>query len=154
MSRVYTLERTTLIRAPLADVFDFFSDPRNLAVLTPADLGFRIIAAPPKPMKAGDTIDYVIKPFLGIPVKWRTVITEWQPGVMFADAQARGPYRSWLHTHTFRETADGVVMHDDVKYELPLGVLGRLFGAALVRRQLEAIFAFRAAAIAKRFGSS
>jgi ligand-binding SRPBCC domain-containing protein len=61
--------------------------------------------------------------------------------------QARGPYKSWRHTHTFRETADGIEMVDRVEYELPFGILGRLAAGSLVRRELERIFEYRGRAI-------
>jgi ligand-binding SRPBCC domain-containing protein len=69
--------------------------------------------------------------------------------VRFVDAQLRGPYALWVHTHTFE--ADGpnaVVISDDVRYALPFGPLGALAHAAFVRRDLERIFDYRAQAVA------
>ncbi|HEY0142879.1 MAG TPA: SRPBCC family protein [Thermoanaerobaculia bacterium] len=143
-------ERTTRIAAPIADVFAFFGAPANLGRITPPEMGFRITDGPDRPLRAGDRISYRIR-IMGIPIHWRTLITRWEDSVAFADLQERGPYRYWLHTHTFRDLGNEVEMHDLVEYELPLGVLGRLFGGWFVRRQLEAIFDYRADVIDATF---
>lgn len=152
MSRRSILEQTTHIDAPLTDVFAFFSSPVNLARITPPDMGFRVTEGPDRALRQDDRIHYAIR-VLGVPLRWTTRITLWRDGEAFTDFQERGPYRYWLHTHTFREAAGGVEMHDRVEYELPFGLLGRIFGTPIVRRQLEAIFAFRATAIREIFSA-
>jgi ligand-binding SRPBCC domain-containing protein len=142
----YVLERTTFIAAPLAEVFDFFSVHENLQRITPPKMRFRITASPGPRLKQGDRIEYAMK-FFGVPLRWTTLITIWRENEAFADLQERGPFRYWLHTHTFRAKDGGVEMHDRIDYQLPLGVLGRLFGAWLVRQQLEAIFDYRGEAL-------
>jgi hypothetical protein len=145
------LERTTILHASLADVFDFFSDARNLAHLTPPSMHFRIVSAPDRPLREGDRTRYRMR-IAGIPVGWTTLITAWREHESFSDLQERGPYRYWLHTHSFRQTSPEVVeMHDRVEYELPFGPLGRLFGGWFVRRQLAAVFDYREEAIRHRF---
>jgi hypothetical protein len=147
---VTRFERTTRIDAPLAGVFEFFSAPANLARITPPEMGFRIVSGPDRPLREGDRIEYSIRVF-GIPLRWTTLITLWRDGEAFADLQERGPYRYWLHTHTFRKVDGAVEMHDLVEYELPFGLLGRIFGGRLVARQLEKIFEHRARVITDVF---
>ena len=144
-------ERTTHIAAPVARVFEFFSAPANLARITPPEMGFRITSGPDRPLRQGDRVQYAIRVF-GFPMRWTTLITLWRDGEAFADLQERGPYKYWLHTHTFRETQQGVEMRDVVEYELPFGILGRLAGGWLVARQLEKIFDYRAKVIREVFG--
>jgi ligand-binding SRPBCC domain-containing protein len=64
------------------------------------------------------------------------------------DAQVRGPYRLWRHTHTFERRPDGTLVRDHVSYEIPLGPLGELAHRLLVRRDLAQIFDYRQAAVA------
>lgn len=150
MTRRYSFERTTHIDAPLAEVFSFFSMHENLQRITPARMRFRIIQSPDPRLKEGDRIEYALR-FLGVPLRWTTLITRFRENDVFADLQERGPFRYWLHTHTFRAVDGSVEMHDRVEYELPLGLLGRVFGAALVARQLRTVFEFRAEAIRAAF---
>ena len=147
---MFTLERETLIPAARSEVFAFFSDPGNLARITPPSLGFEIVDAPHRPLRAGDRIRYRIR-LLGVPVPWVSHITEWNEGTRFVDEQERGPYRLWRHEHTLRAADRGVLMRDRVEYDLPLGAIGRFFGGRWVRRNLQQIFDYRAQAIREIF---
>jgi ligand-binding SRPBCC domain-containing protein len=99
----------------------------------------------------GMLIDYKVKPLLGIPMHWQTEIKSVDKPHRFTDTQLKGPYRLWEHTHTFIQTDKGVLMKDEVKYQLPLGPLGSLAHALLVRKKLQALFRFRKAAIERIF---
>jgi ligand-binding SRPBCC domain-containing protein len=134
--------------APIQRVFGFFEDPRNLGRITPPWLNFKIVDPDKVRMRAGAEIDYVIR-WQGLPMKWKTVIRRYDPPFSFVDEQERGPYTLWHHEHTFAETAEGVVIRDQVDYKLPLGVLGEIAHAVMVKRQLLEIFRFRQKAIAE-----
>ncbi len=149
---IHTLKRKQSFAYPIGDVFRFFQSPENLARITPPWLSFRVLTPPPVEMKQGALIDYTIQ-WMGISVRWKTMITEYAPPYRFVDQQMRGPYSLWHHTHMFVEREDGTDMTDEVQYVLPLGVLGNLAHVFLVRRQLENIFSYRAKAIAEIFPS-
>ncbi len=135
------LEQEMSVPRPINEVFAFFADAGNLERITPPELRFRILTTPPIEMKAGTLIDYRLRLF-GMPVAWRTLISDWSPPDRFVDKQIRGPYREWIHTHTFEETPSGTLIRDEVLYRLPLGFLG-LPAQPLVRLQLHRIFAYR-----------
>ena len=138
--------------APRERVFAFFSRAENLGRITPPEMAFRILTPLPIEMREGALIDYRIG-LHGIPMKWRTRITRWVPGVEFVDEQLRGPYAKWVHRHTFRDDgAGGTIVEDEVRYRLPFGVLGRM-GHFLVRRQLERIFAYRTERVRQLVGT-
>ena len=120
--------------------------------LTPAWLGFRLVSASDDTVRQGARIRYRLR-LAGIPIRWESLITEYEEQSHFADEQLTGPYARWYHRHVFRAVADGVEMTDDVEYELPLGPLGRLAHWAIVRHQLKAIFDYRTAVITSRFSA-
>lgn len=146
----YVLARSQQIPASLEVVFGFFSDPANLARITPPWLRFRIHGERPARLDKGSRIEYRIV-WTVATLRWVTRIVLWDPPRCFVDVQERGPYRKWVHTHTFTPTAAGIRMDDRVEYELPFGALGRLVHALRVRRQLEQIFDFRQTAIETLF---
>lgn len=150
--KVHVLERSQAVAAPLDEVFAFFGRPENLAVITPPDLGFQILTPSPIAMKEGAIIDYVVR-VSGVPMRWRTMITGYEPPYRFVDEQLDGPYSFWHHSHTFAAREDGGTdLGDTVRYALPFGPLGDLVHALIVRRQVEGIFAFRRTFIRDRFG--
>jgi ligand-binding SRPBCC domain-containing protein len=142
----HLFEQEQLIRRPRREVFAFFADPVNLERLTPTSLRFEIRSPQPIAMRAGATIDYDLALF-GVRFRWRTLIESFDPESGFVDVQAKGPYRSWRHSHTFSDAPGGTLVRDRVEYELPFGPLGELTRRLFVARQLGRIFAFRRAAI-------
>lgn len=147
---VHSIQRRQRVARPLDEVFAFFADARNLDLLTPAWLRFRVITPPPIEMRPGALIEYSIR-WHGLPLRWLTRIEEWTPPHGFVDVQLRGPYRQWHHTHRFTPDGDGVIIEDVVRYALPLGPLGRLAHALAVRRDIERIFDFRRVRIGELF---
>lgn len=138
MRKDYIFTQETFIPRPLNDVFKFFSKAENLERLTPPKLKFNILTATPIAMQKGALIEYRIR-LLGLPFKWRTEITLWDPPVKFQDIQLKGPYKKWQHTHRFKEVRNGTQMTDDVVYQLPFSAISALF----VKKQIASIFAYR-----------
>jgi ligand-binding SRPBCC domain-containing protein len=132
-----------------SQVFPFFGDAANLERITPPWLRFRVITPRPIEMGAGTLIEYRLR-LHGVPLRWLTRIDAWEPPHRFVDRQLRGPYRGWRHEHTFTaDGPDGTLMRDRVEYSLPLGPLGWLADAVLVRRDLARIFDHRADSVSR-----
>ena len=135
---------------PLEEVLAFFSDACNLEILTPHWLRFEVLTPRPIDLAVGVTIDYRLR-VRGIPIRWRSEITAWEPPRRFVDKQIRGPYRLWHHEHLFREERGGTLAEDRVIYAVPGGALvNRLF----VAKDMEKIFAFRSEKLWELFGSA
>lgn len=148
--RDFLLRAEQDIPQPLSEVFPFFTDAFNLERITPTHLRFRILTRPPIRMAEGTLIDYRIS-LRGLPMAWRTRITKWNPPHEFEDTQTRGPYRVWVHTHTFEPRGDTTRMTDVVRYRPPLRVLGRLANKVVIERDLRKIFEFRRDAVREAF---
>jgi hypothetical protein len=134
--------------APRNEVFAFFSRAENLQVLTPEWLHFSILTPSPIEMRRGTLIEYRIR-IHGLPIRWRSEISAWDPPHVFVDEQRRGPYRRWVHTHRFVEVRGGTLVQDHVDFT----VVGGFLAAALVTRDLRRIFRHRHHSLADQFRS-
>jgi len=136
---LFTLETSLSLPHSTADVFPFFADAGNLENITPPWLRFEILTPRPIEMHVGTLIEYRLR-LHGIPMRWQTEITAWEPPNRFVDVQRSGPYRKWIHEHTFKDVGSGCEMRDLVQY----AVFGEwLVNALLVRRNLRRIFEYR-----------
>ena len=152
--RVYVLEQTQRVEMSPAEAFDFYGDALNLEPLTPPWLHFEVITPRPLTLQQGTLLEYRLK-LHRVPLRWRTLIEIWEPPLRFVDTQEKGPYSLWEHTHLFEADGQGAtVIHDRIRYAIPYGPLGSLAHRLFVRRDLERIFEFRGAAVAKLLGSS
>jgi ligand-binding SRPBCC domain-containing protein len=148
--RAHLLTRQQSLPGRPDDVFRFFAAARNLEAITPPWLRFRVVTPEPIAMDVGTLIAYRLR-LHGVPVRWLTRIEAWEPGVRFVDAQLRGPYRLWHHTHEFASDPDHparTLMRDTVRWTLPLGLLGAP-ALPFVKRDLRRIFDHRAQRVAQ-----
>ena len=135
----FELTSELLVPAARTRVFDFFADALKLETITPPWLKFVVLTPPPIRMQQGAIIDYQLK-LHGLPIRWTSEISSWDPPSMFVDRQLRGPYRVWRHRHDFEEVAGGAIIRDTVHYLPPLA---RLTHPLFVRRDLKRIFESR-----------
>lgn len=147
----HRLESAQFVTRPIEDVYPFFSTPHNLERITPPMLSFKIEkSSTGSEIGEGTIIDYRLKVH-GLPMKWKTRITDWNMPHQFADNQESGPYAIWYHTHSFYPVKGGTLMTDLVRYRLPFGLLGDVFGLPLVKRDVRSIFSYRRQVIDKEF---
>jgi ligand-binding SRPBCC domain-containing protein len=134
--------KETVIAASAETVFAFHEHPEALARLTPPWQKTEILKAPTS-LRVGTRV--ILRTKVG-PL-WQTIEAEhveYEAGRMFADRIVKGPFRSWLHRHIVTPRgAKESLLTDDVTYELPLGVLGRVAGGPFARREIERLFAYR-----------
>ncbi|MBA0883194.1 SRPBCC family protein [Flavobacterium undicola] len=151
--KVYKKETVQHINASIEECWAFFSSPRNLQKITPQTMGFQITDFDGKNMYAGQIIQYKVSPFLGIKLPWVTEITMVKEQSYFVDIQLFGPYALWHHKHFFEPTENGVKMTDLVHYALPLGFIGRIVNALIVKNKLKGIFEYRVKKVNEIFNS-
>lgn len=139
------IQRDVWLPRPREEVFAFFADAANLERLTPPWLHFRILN-PHIVIARGALIDYRLK-IHGVPLRWQSEISRWDPPRTFVDEQRKGPYRRWAHTHTFEEERGGTRVGDSVEFEVPFEWIAGRF----VMRDVQAIFTFREQALSTIF---
>jgi ligand-binding SRPBCC domain-containing protein len=151
--KVYKKETVQHINATLDECWTFFSSPGNLQKITPMSMGFEITDFDNQSMYPGQIIQYKISPLLGLKLNWVTEITKVKDKAYFIDEQRFGPYSFWHHKHFFEATTNGVKMTDVVHYALPLGILGRIMNALIVKNKLREIFDYRQLKVNQLFNS-
>ncbi len=150
--KIYTLHKKQNLPITLQQGWDFLSDPKNLKTITPDYMGFYILSGADRPMFAGQIIQYIVTPVLGIKTKWVTEITHSVDKHYFVDEQRYGPYALWHHKHFIKEIDGGVEMEDIIDYKVPFGILGQLVHPILVKPKLEEIFNYRTQKLEELFG--
>jgi ligand-binding SRPBCC domain-containing protein len=135
----YRLHAEVVLPRSLDQVFPFFSSAHNLEQITPDFLRFQIVTPGEIQVSAGSVINYSLR-LHHIPLRWTTLISLWEPPHRFVDEQIRGPYRYWIHNHTFEECSEGVIVRDSVRYQV---IGGAIVHNLFVRNDVLNIFRFR-----------
>ena len=147
LANEFRLNSEILLNRNLDEVFAYFSDAKNLEELTPPFLNFKIITPTPIEMKEGAIIDYkIIVRFL--PIYWRTLINVWNPPHLFVDEQIKGPYRYWIHQHSFEAQGEKTLVRDYVRYQV-FG--GKIVHKLFVEPDLVKIFSYRQEKLLEKF---
>jgi ligand-binding SRPBCC domain-containing protein len=141
--KLYHLHRKQFLPITLERAWDFFSSPKNLGVITPSHMNFKIIEISGDRIYTGQIIRYKVQVLPLWKVNWITEITDVNEPYSFADEQRKGPYAIWKHVHNFKEVKSGVEMNDDLTYAIPYGIIGRLANAVFVEREVNGIFDYR-----------
>lgn len=151
--KLYRVHKKQKLPISIEKAWEFLSNPANLKSITPAYMSFDIISGADRPMYAGQIIQYIVTPILGIKTKWVTEITQVKECHYFVDEQRFGPYALWHHKHFIKAIDGGVEMEDIIDYKVPMGWLGQLVHPFLVKPKLEEIFAYRQKKLIELFGN-
>ena len=137
----YLYTTNQFLETDINTAWKFFSAAKNLLTITPPDMDFKILTQTgEQEIYEGMLIDYTVKPLFGIPVHWQTEIFFVEKNEVFGDRQLKGPYTLWEHKHSFLQKDNGILMKDEIKYQLPFGIIGRITHSILVRKKIEHIF--------------
>lgn len=130
------------INCDVSQVFPFFSNEKNLELITPSFLSFKVLGKDTPTVRQGTAIEYSLK-MRGISFKWKSLINKFEDKKSFTDTQINGPYKKWVHTHQFIPVKKGTLIKDEIVYKLPLGIIGKFFAGKLVANDLKRVFDFR-----------
>lgn len=146
--KLFVLRSQVTLPVGRETLFEFFSDAFQLERITPSWLNFTVLTGAPIEIQTSTLIDYKLR-LRGIPIRWRTEISTWEPPDSFTDRQVKGPYYLWEHFHTFEEVEGGTLVTDRVKYRVPGG---RLINFLFVQHDLKRIFEYRRKRMLELFG--
>lgn len=80
---------------------------------------------------------------LGVPFTLMSRITEFDRPHRFVDESIAGPFRRLRHEHRFTAHADGTLAIDDITFEAPFGMIGRLVERSILERYMRELIASR-----------
>lgn len=150
---VHSLKTVQKIPVSIEKAWEFYSNPSNLQLITPDDMGFKVISGSHETsLYKGQMFEYKVSPLLRIPLYWKTEITKVEAPFHFIDLQVKGPYKQWEHQHFFKSIDGGVEMTDIIHYENPLRLLGTIANNLFVKNKLRKIFEFRFKKVEQLFG--
>ena len=144
-------EKASHLPVPREDVFDWHARPGALERLVPPFDPVRVVSTEPAPdgNPIGDGAQVRLRvgpgPFARA---WHAVHTACERPARFVDEQRSGPFAAWRHEHRFEDDGGGTRLVDDVRYRLPLHGLAAPLVGGIVRRKLDATFAYRHATTA------
>jgi len=152
--KLHRLEFNEVVPIDLDTAWDFFSSPKNLGEITPAEMNFKVLSdLGDGKMYPGQIIHYIVHPMLGIPMRWTTEITHVEHHSYFVDEQRFGPYAMWHHEHFFKAVEGGVEVRDLLHYAMPFGPIGNIANSLFVTKKVKNIFEFRSGRMKELFGS-
>ena len=134
--------KTSVIRATPERVFAFHEQPDVLSMLIPPWESARVIQAA-KISEVGTEAVIETKILGPITARWVAQHTVYDPPRLFEDVQVKGPFRSWRHRHIIEPHDEGAMLRDEIDYEPPLGLVGRVVAPLLVQKRLEKLFDYR-----------
>lgn len=150
--KLYQLHSKQALPITREKAWHFLSSPKNLQMITPNRMGFRILSGGDRSIFPGQIIQYKVSPFPGYHTQWVTEITHMSKGNYFVDEQRFGPYALWHHKHFIQEIDGGIEMEDLIDYKIPFGILGQWMHPLIVKKQLLKIFEYREKKLTQLFG--
>jgi len=146
----FRLTTELLLPRSIDELFPFFAEAKNLELLTPAFLNFKVANPAAIEMKVGAVINYNLR-IHRLPIRWKSLISLWEPPHQFVDEQLQGPYRYWIHRHSFEGLGNKTLVRDLVRYQV-FG--GSLVHDLFIKPDLIKIFTFRQEQLTTRFCAS
>jgi ligand-binding SRPBCC domain-containing protein len=129
------------VNAPIERVADFHRSTLALKQLTPPPLFVKFNQI--EPIGENSRSDFTL--WLGpIPIHWIAIHSAVHPISGFTDTQVEGPFRTWIHRHTFKRMSDGTtVIIDEIDGQpsnhLLWGLVSRFMWSTL-----QILFSYRA----------
>jgi ligand-binding SRPBCC domain-containing protein len=141
-----TIVVTTRIAAPVDRCFDLARDV-DAHVRTSAGTGERVVAGRMSGLlELGDTVTFE-GVHLGVRQRLAARIAELDRPHRFVDEMTQGAFAAMRHVHEFTTEGGVTVMTDTITWRSPLGLLGRIADALVLRNHLRQFLLTKQAAL-------
>jgi ligand-binding SRPBCC domain-containing protein len=134
--------KETIINATPEKVFEFHLRPDALKLLTPPWEKVSVIQLADI-TKIGSQAIIETKIFGLVPARWVAEHTKFDPPKMFEDIQVSGPFASWRHQHIIIPHANDAILRDEIDFEPPMWIFGKLAAPFAILPKLEKMFDYR-----------
>lgn len=134
--------KESIIRAAPEKVFAFHALPDAFERLIPPWENVKIIQKADI-TKTGAQAIIEHKIFGIIRSRWVAEHTRYEPPREFEDVQVSGPFKSWRHRHLIEPHLEGALLRDEIEYEPPFGIFGRMAAPFAITPILEKMFEYR-----------
>ncbi len=134
--------KSTKIPATNKDVFDYHAREGALERLIPP---WSILTVKSQEGSIRDGAISTFKVILGpIGFKWTAAHFGYLQDRQFQDKMVKGPFQSWIHTHSFMPYKIGhCIMEDKIAYSPPFGKLGPMLFNNTIQNNLNQLFQYR-----------
>tara|TARA_B110000438_G_scaffold85581_1_gene85070 strand:- start:14297 stop:14770 length:474 start_codon:yes stop_codon:yes gene_type:complete len=135
----FYLKTNLTLNKNIKEVFQFFETPKNLNLITPSWLNFKIIQTVNSNTFKNQEINYKLT-LHKITFKWKSEIIDYKKNISFCDKQIKGPYLFWEHSHLFSKVGEKTFMEDIIKYKV---LFGTFSNNLFIKQDLRKIFEYR-----------
>jgi ligand-binding SRPBCC domain-containing protein len=136
------IERSVTIEAPIEAVFDFHTDPKNLALISPPWMKAKLIRESGSGL--GKIIEMQMTQYNIFPSHWLARIEEFDRPFRLTDLVLSGPLKYFRHTRTFSQPCASLTeLKDHLEYDVPFGIIGKIANTISIRKMMEQMFEYR-----------
>ena len=114
----------TIINQPLNKIFDFYSNPKNINLLTPWFV--KVSCTPEKKISKNEVFNIETNIF-GIKNTVEILIKNYEENELFTDLQIKGPFNYWEHNHIFKYENNKTIMYDVINYNSKFKLLDKMY---------------------------
>ncbi|MFY0483483.1 SRPBCC family protein [Flavobacterium sp. PLA-1-15] len=129
------IQITTTISAPIETVFNL-SRNIDIHLLTTQQTNEKAIAGRTSGLiELNETVTWRGKHF-GFYQNHKSIIPKMDFPIYFVDEMLEGSFKSFRHEHSFKFEDGKTIMSDDIFYEAPFGIFGKLFDTIILEKYM------------------
>ena len=126
---------------PPARVFDLLAKPAAVAGLSPPGMRLQLLSGPER-LNLGARCTWKGRRW-GVSRRVVTEVTAFEEDQLIVEEQREGPFACWVHRRRFEPEDGGTRLFDEIDFDPPTGMLGRLLTAETMEKELAEALRYR-----------